>query len=98
MKGYKNALLVGVSGKMRHGKDALGGFLARLADESGYRVYRRAFGDALKEEVAEFLAMVTADHAKLGKTSCSDRYDHFLKLLHVRNVEVVAAHRIGGGA
>jgi len=55
----ENTLIVGVSGRMGAGKDAFGGFLRELAESNEFNVVRRGFGDALKEEVADFLVRYT---------------------------------------
>lgn len=49
------SLIIGISGKLGSGKDTLGAFIEKTAREQNFIVYRRGFGDALKEEVAEFL-------------------------------------------
>ncbi len=48
-------LLIGISGKKYSGKDTLCSFLQEEASKQGYLSIKRAFADALKEEVAEFL-------------------------------------------
>lgn len=48
-------LIIGLSGQLGSGKDTLGEYLIPEAKRQGFEVIRRGFGDAVKEEVAEFL-------------------------------------------
>lgn len=49
-------LIIGISGKLGSGKDTVGSYIETRAQADGYVCFRRAFGDALKEEVALFLS------------------------------------------
>ena len=53
--------LVGISGKMRHGKDALCERFMAVGTQMGYSLVRRAFADALKEECAELMLNLFSD-------------------------------------
>jgi hypothetical protein len=48
-------LIIGLSGKKGVGKDAAGESMAAVANANGWYTVRRGFGDAVKDEVAEFL-------------------------------------------
>ena len=69
-------LVIGFSGKKRHGKDFGATLLTEAASELGYVVYRRAFADALKDEVAAFLSVSYPDrsHADLEESMSKDPY------------------------
>jgi hypothetical protein len=47
-------LIIGLSGKKGVGKDAAGESMAATAQANGWHTIRRGFGDAVKDEVAEF--------------------------------------------
>lgn len=49
-------MIIGISGKMRAGKNEVANFLQGYYQAQGKTVYVRAFADVLKEEVAEVLA------------------------------------------
>lgn len=48
-------LAIGISGQLGSGKDTLGEALIPVARENGFDILRVAFGDSLKEELAQFL-------------------------------------------
>jgi uncharacterized Fe-S cluster-containing radical SAM superfamily protein len=82
MKGFEHVTLVCISGRMRHGKDEFSRALGTSLEARGYRVYRRAMGDALKEQCAGILAQVLEDHPKWGKLGLHDRYEKLLAIMH----------------
>lgn len=63
-------MIIGISGKRGSGKDTVGPYIAEFAKKDGYRVFRRAFGDALKEEAAKFLD----GHTYSGIKTMLDQY------------------------
>jgi hypothetical protein len=54
-------LIIGLSGKKGVGKDAAGESMAATAQANGWHTIRRGFGDAVKDEVADFLGNHSMD-------------------------------------
>lgn len=55
-------IVIGLAAKKRHGKNAAARLLRSIGVPRGYTVIERGFGDALKEECAEFLAEQVLAH------------------------------------
>lgn len=56
-------LTIGFNGKKGSGKDTVAAFVRTAASKSQYFVIRRGLGDALREEVADFLLSLSPDDA-----------------------------------
>lgn len=54
----RTPLIIGISGKRGSGKDTVGSYLEQAAKAEGFDVIlRRGYGDAVKEEAADFLSL-----------------------------------------
>ena len=74
-------LIIGISGKLGSGKDTVGQAIELRAQADGYTCFRRAFGDALKEEVALFLSKQSFKDAKefLELHASADDFDDIIE-------------------
>jgi hypothetical protein len=54
----KQTTIIGVSGKMGHGKDSFCERFMSVGKQMGVHIVRRAFADALKDECAEFMSQL----------------------------------------
>lgn len=68
----RRVLIIGIRGKRESGKDTLGAAMLPAAKAANYIVCRRAFGDALKEEVAEFLSRYNSEEIFDFLDRCED--------------------------
>lgn len=74
-------LIIGISGKLGAGKDTVGAEIEARATADGYTCYRRAFADALKEEVALFLSKQSFTDARefLEQHATADDLDEIIE-------------------
>jgi hypothetical protein len=75
-------LYIGVSGKMRHGKDTFAAFVKEELTARGHVAVCRGMSAALKEEVAEFLSWELDDHPDWQKIPANQRYEQMLARMH----------------
>ncbi len=66
---YKTTI-IGISGKMHHGKDALCQYMLNVGSQGTRPYVRRAFADALKEECATFMECLTEGLMKPHSEEC----------------------------